>query len=159
MEEYVKKDDNIMDAVNRYPEIAGVLGDAGLHCVGCHVSTMESIADGALGHGMSEEDVEELMEEVNLKIEEYDKMPKIQFLEKAVDKLKEKLKEKNCDFIRIVPSFGGFDFEASKEKYDTDAEFESNGIKVFTEKKIERAVRGVKVDWDESKRDFIAVEE
>lgn len=159
MKEYVNSDDNIMDAVNRYPEIAKVLGEAGLHCVGCHVSTMESIKQGIQAHGMSEEDLEELMQEVNLKVEEYEAMPKIEFLPKAIDKLKEKLKENNGELIRIVPSFGGFDFESSKQKYDTDVEFETSGIKVATEKRIERAVRGVKVDWDESKRDFVAVEE
>ncbi len=155
----IKKDDIVMDAVNKYPEIAKVLGEAGLHCVGCHVSTIETIEEGCLGHGMSPEEIEELMQEVNLRIEEYDLMPKISFTNKAASKLREKLKEKNGKYIRIVPSFGGFDFDSTSEKYDGDVEFIDNDLKIITESKIERAVRGVKVDFSEEKRDFIALEE
>lgn len=158
MQEFVKKNDIVMDAVNKYPEIAKVLGESGLHCVGCHVSTVETIEEGCLGHGMSSEEIDELMQEVNLRIEEYNKLPKITFTQNAQSKLKEKLSEKKAKFIKIVPSFGGFDFEAVNEKDDIDVEFKDNDLIILAHPKIERSVRDVKVDYSEEKRDFIALE-
>lgn len=158
MKEFVKKNDIVMDAVNKYPEIAKVLGESGLHCVGCHVSTIETIEEGCLGHGMSPEEVDELMQEVNLRIEEYNNLPKISFTQNAQNKLREKLSEKKAKFIRIVPSFGGFDFEAINEKDGDEVEFKDNDIIILAQPKVERAVRSVKVDYSEEKRDFIALE-
>lgn len=154
----LSKNEIVMDAVNKYPEIAKVLGEAGLHCVGCHVSTMETIEQGCLGHGMSQEQIDELMEEINLRIEEYDNMPKIFFTDKAKEKLKEKLIEKNAKYVRIISSFEGFDFDAVNEKFDEDVEFKSNDLIIITEPKIERIVRGVRVDYSDEKKDFFALE-
>ena len=44
------------------PNIAGVLMRAGMHCIGCPSSQMESLEEAALVHGM---DADVLVEQIN----------------------------------------------------------------------------------------------
>ena len=44
------------------PNIAGVLMRAGMHCIGCPSSQMESLEEAAMVHGM---DVDVLVEQIN----------------------------------------------------------------------------------------------
>lgn len=48
---------NVMDIVALHPQAAGVLGEYGLHCVGCAFSALDSLEEGARSHGLSEDDV------------------------------------------------------------------------------------------------------
>src|ERR1700736_6433521 len=43
---------------------------AGLHCVGCHAATWETLEAGMLGHGMGEELIERLVGRLNALLEE-----------------------------------------------------------------------------------------
>ena len=61
----ITKESNIDEVVTKYPETVEVLLDHGLSCVGCPMSRMESIEEGALGHGMSEDDINNLIERLN----------------------------------------------------------------------------------------------
>ena len=63
--QYVDKDMTMGEIVMKYPETIPVILSHGLHCIGCHVSPYESIEQGSLGHGMTEEEFETLLKEVN----------------------------------------------------------------------------------------------
>ncbi len=58
----IKKDDNVYQVLDRYPELADVFGSFGLTCIGCPGSAMESIEDAAMGHDV---DVDALLEKIN----------------------------------------------------------------------------------------------
>ena len=60
----VNKSTKIANLVFAYPEVADVLIDYGLHCVGCFASAFDTIEDGAKVHEMSDEDIEELLERI-----------------------------------------------------------------------------------------------
>jgi len=60
----IKKDANIANLVFAHPEVADVLLDYGLHCVGCFASAFDTIEDGAKVHQMSDEEIEEMMERI-----------------------------------------------------------------------------------------------
>ena len=47
------------------PEAGEILMNAGMHCIGCPMSQMESIEEGCKGHGFSDKEVEELMEKIS----------------------------------------------------------------------------------------------
>ncbi|MBI5414191.1 DUF1858 domain-containing protein, partial [Candidatus Peregrinibacteria bacterium] len=51
--------------VEKYPQLADVFLDFGVHCVGCYVSSYETIEQGILGHGFSEEELDEFLKEIN----------------------------------------------------------------------------------------------
>ena len=64
-EELITKDTLLMEAIMKYPEIAVVLTGYGLHCVGCHFSNIDTINSGAKIHGLSDEEIEFMLKDVN----------------------------------------------------------------------------------------------
>jgi len=67
---YITKDMMIGEVVAKYPHAALVMMQYGLHCIGCHVSAYESVEQGALGHGMPPEIIDEMVAEMNKMIAE-----------------------------------------------------------------------------------------
>lgn len=61
----VRKDMNLAEVVFRYPEAAEVLMDYDLHCVGCGGSSFDTIEVGAKLHGMSDEEIDEMLQRIN----------------------------------------------------------------------------------------------
>jgi len=55
----------IGDILAAYPESAQIMEDFGLHCTTCSVNAYEPLRAGALGHGLEEEVVDELMSRLN----------------------------------------------------------------------------------------------
>ena len=51
-------------------ETKEILMEYGLHCVGCHFSEFDTIEDGAMMHGLSDEDIELMIKDVNKVVEE-----------------------------------------------------------------------------------------
>lgn len=61
----ITKENNLGELVMKYPETAEVLLDFGLHCVGCFASSFDTIEAGCKVHGMSDEEISELLERLN----------------------------------------------------------------------------------------------
>jgi hybrid cluster-associated redox disulfide protein len=61
----ITKDMLIGEAVQKYPETALVMMEFGLHCVGCHISAQETVEQGAKGHGLNDEEVDDMVKEMN----------------------------------------------------------------------------------------------
>ena len=47
------------------PEAADLLMEAGMHCVGCPMAAQESLEDGCKAHGISEKEIDKLVERLN----------------------------------------------------------------------------------------------
>ena len=64
--QYITGKTMISEIVEKYPEVAETLTmDYGFHCMGCFGADMENIEQGAYGHGMTEEEVKEMLKAVN----------------------------------------------------------------------------------------------
>jgi len=61
----IHKDQIIGEVVGMFPEATEIMLGYGLHCVGCHVNMYETIEQGMLGHGFTEEQMNDLIEELN----------------------------------------------------------------------------------------------
>ncbi len=61
----ITKDTKIGELLEKKPEAAQLLMDAGMGCVGCPMAQMESIEDGCLAHGVDEKDIEKLVGKLN----------------------------------------------------------------------------------------------
>ena len=61
----IRKDMNLAEVVFKWPETAEVLLDHGLHCVGCAANSFDTIEMGSKVHGMSEEEINSLVERLN----------------------------------------------------------------------------------------------
>ena len=55
----------IGDIVKKFPDKVDVLSKHGMHCIGCHVATWETLDQAAQAHGI---DVEMLTKELNKEV-------------------------------------------------------------------------------------------
>lgn len=53
------------EALQENPKAGEVMFKYGLHCVGCHVASFETIEQGARAHGMKEEEIKKMVKEIN----------------------------------------------------------------------------------------------
>ena len=58
----IKKDMTIGELLEQAPEKADILLEAGMHCLGCPASQMETIEEACGVHGL---DVDEIIEKLN----------------------------------------------------------------------------------------------
>lgn len=58
----ITADMTIGEILKTAPEVAPILMQAGMHCLGCPSAQGESLAEAAMVHGMN---IEELMEKIN----------------------------------------------------------------------------------------------
>lgn len=59
------------------PRATELLTEYGLHCVGCFLSEHDTLATGAQMHGMTEEEIDEMIEEINQQLEKEAREQKI----------------------------------------------------------------------------------
>jgi len=61
----ITKDSNLAQVVYEHPEAVEILLDYGLHCIGCMASHYDSIGMGAKIHGLSDKEIDEMIEKIN----------------------------------------------------------------------------------------------
>lgn len=66
----ITKSMGIKEILEKKPSAAGVMMDAGLHCLGCAASRFESLEQGCQVHGMSDEQIEKMVTDINALKEE-----------------------------------------------------------------------------------------
>lgn len=131
-------------------EISG----AGLHCVGCHAATYETLEAGMLGHGMSNEAIERLVKRLNALLEEEVDLSTIQLTERAAKKYKEILAEENKEgwglrFGEQMAGCNGFEYllDYSEKASEDDVVFESFSIQIHVNKMMLKRVLGAVIDY------------
>jgi iron-sulfur cluster assembly protein len=154
----ISEDMAIGEIVNKYPESREIIANYGLHCAGCSVAAYEGIGDGARGHGMSEDDVKNLLKDLNeIAAKSEDSVgDEIKVSARAIDKIRElqTKQKKEGKFFRIGLEAGGcsglsyiFDFDDKKEN---DLSFDKNGLTLIVNKKDYEKVKGSKIDFIET---------
>ena len=61
----ITKDMVLAEVIIEHPEIAPILTGYGLHCVGCHFSSIDTIESGAKIHGLTDEVIDMMVKDVN----------------------------------------------------------------------------------------------
>ncbi|MCP8305272.1 MAG: DUF1858 domain-containing protein [archaeon] len=64
----VNKEMTFGELLQSYPRAGMVLMRYGLHCIGCHIAVMETIEQGARAHGLSDDEIDEMIEEINQEV-------------------------------------------------------------------------------------------
>src|SRR3990167_1279431 len=155
----ITKDMTIGDVVSKYPACIEVLQAAGVHCVGCHVSYLETLEQGFKGHGMSDGEIDEVVSKLNVAVEGSKLEEGKEFIvtDKASEKLKEVLKENNKEGSglrgEIVPGgCSGFQYglELDDSTTDLDIVFEEKGVKIMVNKENMAFLKGAKLDYVDS---------
>ena len=97
MEQTITRDMTIEEVFKRFPskaqKLAQEMTNRGLHCVGCSASTWETIEAGILGHGMGEEDLEDLLKSLNAVLAEKEDRSTITITPRAAKKFLDILAE------------------------------------------------------------------
>jgi len=53
------------EIVQKFPHAGALLAEAGLHCIGCHISAFETLEQGCRAHGLSDKEIENLVKSIN----------------------------------------------------------------------------------------------
>ena len=155
----VTKDMTIGDVVKQYPASIEVLQSAGVHCVGCHVSYWETLEQGFKGHGMSDEQVDEVIAKINNAVEDSKGEEGKEFIvtKKASEKLAEVLKENGIENsglrVEIVPGgCSGFQYSLEIDDNTTpeDEIIEEKGVRIIISKTYMQMLKGAKLDYVDS---------
>lgn len=165
MTSMITKDMTMGEIIEKYPFAAEVMLSYGLHCVGCHVNPYETLEKGAMAHGMSNEEVTSLLQELNDNIKTHKeevKKPvdltnaKVTITKFAASKVAELMKSQHKEGygLRVSVVGGGcsgkmyaMDFE--KTSVDGDFVFEENGVKIFVDRDSIEFLNGTNIDYVE----------
>ncbi|MBN2052346.1 DUF1858 domain-containing protein [Candidatus Woesearchaeota archaeon] len=58
----------IGDIAIKYPKAVPIMFKHGMHCIGCGMTAYESLEQGCVGHGMSEQEIDAMVEEINKEV-------------------------------------------------------------------------------------------
>jgi hybrid cluster-associated redox disulfide protein len=61
----ITKDMTLGDIIQKKPQSALIMMEYGLHCIGCHVATWETLEQGSLAHGLDDKQIDEMVEKIN----------------------------------------------------------------------------------------------
>jgi hybrid cluster-associated redox disulfide protein len=61
----ITKEMTMGEIIEKVPEAADVMLSYGLHCVGCFISSYETLEEGSLGHGLTPGDIDHMVREIN----------------------------------------------------------------------------------------------
>ncbi len=64
----INKNMTIGEIVQKSPDAVQIMMSRGLHCVGCHVASWETLEEGCRGHGMDDDVIDALVNEINEKL-------------------------------------------------------------------------------------------
>ncbi len=161
IEHKITKDMLIGDLVSLYPDAVEPLLEEGVHCIGCGASNFETIEQGLLGHGATEQDVARVIEKLNKAVEENGKNSlnpdSVTITDSAAEKVGELLKKqkKPSEGLRISVVPGGcsgfqYGFEFAERKDKEDNVIEVKGVKFFIDQNSLDMMKGAKIEYVES---------
>ncbi len=153
----------IGELVEQHPEAIDTLMGYGVHCVGCHISPYETLADGFRGHGMSEEDIESAIGKINEVIEQAaSSAPSADELELdlsltslAAQKIKELCTSKNKKALRIGVKKGGcsgmgYVLTLADTATEQDVVVEQDGFTLYIDRGSVNMLQGSVIDYQDS---------
>ena len=71
--QFVTKDMKISEIIMQYPEAVPILMGYGLHCVGCHLSDIDTLENGAKIHGIDDETLNMMIKDINTILTQFKK--------------------------------------------------------------------------------------
>ena len=162
----ITKEMLIAEILAENPEKAQLLSeimiDFGIHCVGCGAAAFETLEQGVLGHGHSEEDLNNLVKQINDALEDNSKSeePKniknfsLKFTKTAIGKIKQIIKQgkKENAILRISVLSGGcsgfiYNLEIINKPIKSDLNFKKSNINIAVAKKGIEMLDGIEIDF------------
>lgn len=153
----------IEQILGQFPQKAQLLAQEmtsyGLHCVGCHASTWETLEAGMLGHGLSIEKIDELEGKLNAILAKEEDLSNITLTPRAASKFMEILDEEKkqgwgLKFGEKMAGCSGFEYDLDfqQEAKENEETFVSEGINIFVKKALVPKLLGSVIDYVDSLR-------
>lgn len=128
--------------------------NAGLHCVGCHAATWETLEAGMYGHGMNDEMIDRLVNRLNALLDEKVDHTTITITPRAAKKYLEILEEEGKQgwglrFAERMAGCNGFEYslDYSEKAKEDDTVFESVGIQIHINNGMVGRLLGSEIDF------------
>ncbi len=162
MENKITKDMKIGDILQNFPnkslKLSQIMTSKGLHCVGCGAATMETLEQGSMGHGFTEQQVNALVDELNKELEAPDYVPGdgplLTLTDTAVSQLIDILKEEKKESwgLRLEVVSGGcsgstYNMSLREEADEGDVVVEQDNVKIFIEKNSVGHFQDIQIDY------------
>ncbi len=159
MTQSVSPDMTIEEIFSTFPHksqaLAQEMQNFGLHCVGCHAATWETLEAGVLGHGRTHEELASLVDKLNAILNETTSNPQsIEMSEFAAQKYMEILDKENKQgwgirFAEKPSGCNGFEYvlDFSKEPNADDEIVYSHGIEIHIHKDSLPRLLGSYIDY------------
>lgn len=165
------KDMTVGDVVGAFPGAADILMGYGLHCVGCHANAFETVEQGVMGHGYSQDDLKNLIEDINEAYQDEQEGGELKPVPKEADSMEIELTKKAEQQIekiakgekkegyplRIDAQSAGpklrytMNFISAQETTAQDKGFSFGKVKVVIDKKLYKKLHGLEIDFVKEK--------
>jgi len=157
-EQGVSRDITISEIFSRHPSksqrLSQEITNAGLHCAGCSAATWETLEAGMLSHGMTDEQIDSLVNRLNAIIEEKEDLTTITMTPTAARKYLSILESDGKQgwglrFMEKAGGCGGYEYslDYSEKPLEDDAVYESQGIEIHLAKAMESRLLGCSIDY------------
>lgn len=165
----VTRDMIIGDIVAMFPDAAEILLSYGIHCVGCYANAFETLEQGLLGHGYTEDQLQELINELNEYAQEYfsgetaSPLPKeaeelemtlTDAAQQQILKVAEAEEKKGMPLrIELIKSAEGFTYrmnfvtEEEVRQIDKTFTFAEGQVTIILDKRDHRSLNGLEIDF------------
>lgn len=156
--QFITKDMTISEVIEKYPSTIETLLMTGVHCIGCHVSYFETLEQGMKGHGMTDEEIDDVIKEMNKIVQEENLTVNEDFkiTEKAANKIKEVVKNKNGLRIEVIPGgCAGYMYNITTENKinNDDKVIQDKDVEIILDKESFNLLKGAKLDYVDGLQD------
>lgn len=134
--------------------LAHEITSAGLHCVGCHAATWETLEAGMLGHGMNVEAIDRLEGRLNALLAEKVDASTITITSRAAAKYTQILADDGkvgygIRFAEKMAGCNGFEYllDYSEKAQADDVTYTSCGIEIHIQKDMVSRLLGAEIDY------------
>lgn len=128
----VHADMNVLEIIALHPDATGILEAYGLHCVGCAFGGLDTLETGAKSHGLTDDDVENMLTDLRDLLLKAPKKPDVLTLtESAAKALLEIAKgegKETCLLRVMTDDAGGFCMEFTETVKTDDCTFIAKGV-------------------------------
>ena len=157
----LRPDMRVIDIVTLVPQAADVMAAWGLHCSGCAVGGLESLAEGCKAHGYGEEDIQLLLQDIEEVRSTTIVRPAIIIVTaeaahaiRQIGEQEEKPPDAHSGLAVIVDGGGGFCMEFRDKSEEGDKTFinvEEPEVRVFASPLTLGRIGGATIDFREGR--------
>jgi len=166
-QQLIHKDTTISDVLANNPEkvrlLSEIMTEFGIHCVGCGAAAFETLEEGVMGHGFTEEQLSKLINDLNKAIKTNKSNVKesivpenftIKLSDLAMKKVKEIMQKesKENEVLRVSVLAGGcsgytYDLEVIPKAQDTDILMKQEGLEIAIDRESTEFINGTEIDF------------